>query len=69
LPSSKKKKLLRIQKKLSKDPNFVPTISAPYQKSLEEFIAENDSVSTGGLQKLRVSSHINSKRLIYKYFV
>ncbi|XP_060856733.1 arginyl-tRNA--protein transferase 1 isoform X1 [Metopolophium dirhodum] len=55
LPSSKKKKLLRIQKKLAKDPNFVTTISAPYQKCLEEFIAENDSVSTGGLQKLRVS--------------
>ncbi|XP_022178561.1 arginyl-tRNA--protein transferase 1 isoform X2 [Myzus persicae] len=54
LPSSKKKKLLRIQKKLAKDPNFVTTISAPQQKCLEEFIAENDSVSTGGDKKLRI---------------
>lgn len=64
MPSSKKKKLLRIQKKLAKDPNFVTKISASQQKCLEEFIAENDSVSAGGVQKLRVSSHISTKRLI-----
>jgi len=64
LPSSKKKKFLRIQKKLAKDPNFVPKISPPQQKCIEEFIAENDSISTDGDKKLRVSSHINSNRLI-----
>jgi len=69
LPNSKKKKLLRIQKKLAKDPNFVPTISPPKQKCLEEFIAENDSVSISGVQKLRVSSHVNSNRLFFKYFI
>jgi len=61
LPISKKKKLLRIQKKLAKDPNFVTTNSAPQQKCLEEFIAENDSVSTDEDKKLRVS---NINRLI-----
>ncbi|XP_026816887.1 arginyl-tRNA--protein transferase 1 isoform X2 [Rhopalosiphum maidis] len=54
LPSSKKKKFLRIQKKLAKDPNFVPKISPPQQKCLEEFIAENDSVYTDGDKKLRI---------------
>lgn len=52
----KKKKLLRIEKKLVKNPNFVIEISAPEQKSLEDFIRENDSVSTDEVQKLRVSS-------------
>lgn len=69
MPSAKKKKILRIQKKLAKDPNFVTTVSTPQQKCLEEFIAENDSVCTGGVQKLRVSMHINSNRSIKKYFV
>lgn len=64
MPISKKKKLLRIQKKLAKDPNFVTKNSGPQQKCLEEFIAENDSVSTGGVKQLRVSSHINTNRLI-----
>ncbi|XP_060845111.1 arginyl-tRNA--protein transferase 1 isoform X2 [Rhopalosiphum padi] len=54
LPSSKKKKFLRIQKKLAKDPNFVPKISPPQQKCIEEFIAENDSISTDGDKKLRI---------------
>lgn len=56
MPSSKKKKFLRIQKKLAKDPNFVYTISTPEIKLLEEYIAENDSVCTGEDKKLRVSS-------------
>ncbi|XP_050062186.1 arginyl-tRNA--protein transferase 1 isoform X2 [Aphis gossypii] len=54
LPSSKKKKFLRIQKKLAKDPNFVYTISPPEIKLLEEYIAENDSVCTGEDKKLRI---------------
>lgn len=54
LPSSKKKKFLRIQKKLAKDPNFVYTISPPEIKLLEEYIAENDSVYTGEDKKLRI---------------
>ncbi|XP_025200497.1 arginyl-tRNA--protein transferase 1 isoform X2 [Melanaphis sacchari] len=54
LPSPKKKKFLRIQKKLAKDPSFVPTITPPQQKSLEEFIAENDLVSTKEDKKLKI---------------
>lgn len=57
LPRCKKKKLLRIEKKLAKDPNFVITTSTPQQKNLEDFIADNDSVSTDEVKKLRVRNY------------
>jgi len=49
LPRCKKKKVLRIEKKLAKNPNAVIKTSAILNKSLEDFIAENEEV-----QKLRV---------------
>lgn len=58
LPRCKKKKLLRIEKKLAKDPNFVITTSTtPQQKKLEDFIADNDLVSTNAVKKLRVRNY------------
>lgn len=54
LPVCKKKKILRMEKKLVKDPNCVFKSSIPEQKSLEEFIAENDSVDVNGVKKLSV---------------
>lgn len=64
LPRCKKKKLLRIEKKLAKNPNSVITTAPPQQKSLEDFIAENNSVSTVGVQKLRVSYQVLGKNCI-----
>ncbi|XP_025423003.1 arginyl-tRNA--protein transferase 1 isoform X1 [Sipha flava] len=55
LPKCKKKKLLRIEKKLAKNPNSVITTSVPQQKSLEDFISENDLASIDESKKLRVS--------------
>lgn len=46
-----------MEKKLAKNPNCVITTSAPQQKSLENFLAENDSVSSEDIKKLRVSNH------------
>jgi hypothetical protein len=54
LPKCKKKKLLRIEKKLAKNPNSVITTSVPQQKSLEDFISENDLASIDESKKLRV---------------
>lgn len=46
-----------MEKKLAKNPNCVITSSAPQQKNLENFLAENDSVSSEGVKKLRVSNY------------
>lgn len=54
LPRCKKKKLLRIEKKLAKNPNSVILTSDPQQKSLEDFISENDLASIDESKKLRV---------------
>lgn len=59
MPKCKKKKLLRIEKKLAKNPNFVIKTLDTEQKSLEDFIAENDLVNTEEMKKLRVRSYIN----------
>lgn len=65
LPKCKKKKLLRIEKKLAKNPNYTVKNSKPEQKSLEDFIAENDSVSTDEIKKLRVRSYNNCNVFIF----
>ncbi|VVC33832.1 Hypothetical protein CINCED_3A002030 [Cinara cedri] len=54
LPRCKKRKLLRIEKKLLKNPNSLIKTLAPEQKSLEDFIIENDSVFTNEGYKLRI---------------
>lgn len=58
LPKCKKKKLLRLEKKLVKNPNYVVKTSNSQQKSLEDFIAENDSASTNEHSKLRVRNYL-----------
>lgn len=69
LPRCKKKKLLRLEKKLEKNPNSVPKTLAPRQKTLEDFIAENDTVSTNEVQKLRVRIYIYIVKDYLKTFV
>jgi len=64
LPKCKKKKSLRIEKKLAKNPNFVIKPTTPQQISLEDLIADNDSVVTDKVKKLRVSCYINSGRVL-----
>jgi len=60
LPKCKKKKTLRIEKKLAKHPTSVTTTLVSQQKSLEDFITENDSVFADEVKKLRVrkNNHI-----------
>lgn len=64
LPKCKKKKILRIEKKLAKNPNFVIKPTTAQQISLEDLIADNDSVVTDKVKKLRVRSYINSGRVL-----
>lgn len=54
MPKCKKKKLLRIEKKLAKNPNSANKTLISREKSLEDYIAENDLLSIDGVKNLKV---------------
>lgn len=54
MPQCKKKKILRLEKKLAKNPNYVIKTPVLQQKSLEDFISENDLVSADEVKNFRV---------------
>ncbi|XP_050443106.1 arginyl-tRNA--protein transferase 1 isoform X2 [Adelges cooleyi] len=76
LPKCKKKKLLRIEKKLAKNPNAVITTLTPQQKTVEDFIAENDTVSEEQVYNLKIkllrltpsASSFESEYAVYKLY-
>lgn len=67
MPRCKKKKLIRIEKKLAKNPNFVISNSTPQQKSLEDFISENDLASLDESKQLRVR-FLQLQNIIFHYY-
>jgi len=64
LPRCKKKKTLRLEKKMAKNPNFVIKPSTSQQISLEDLIADNDAVLINDVNKLRVRIYINNRRVL-----